>query len=102
MAADTKLEKKGPTVETRDPEVFSGLLKQSFKPRSERAATDGGDGSLQGWQLPHRDALGGAVRGQGRAGGDVCAGGCGAAAAVGGRGQGAGRRLVEGFAAGYT
>jgi len=31
---------RGALVETRDPEEFSSLLKQSFKPRSERAATE--------------------------------------------------------------
>ena len=27
-------------VETRDPDEFASILKQSFKPRSERAATE--------------------------------------------------------------
>src|SRR6266540_6881560 len=40
MAAETVLQTPERAVETRDPEVFSELLKQSFKPRSERAATE--------------------------------------------------------------
>ena len=31
---------KSATVETRDPDEFASVLKQSFKPRSERAATE--------------------------------------------------------------
>jgi type VI secretion system protein ImpC len=40
MAAETVVQSPQRAVETRDPEVFSDLLKQSFKPRSERAATE--------------------------------------------------------------
>jgi type VI secretion system protein ImpC len=40
MAAKTEVERKGPVVETRDPDAFAGLLKKTFKPRSERAATE--------------------------------------------------------------
>ncbi len=40
MAAETELERSGQATETRDPEAFSGLLKQSFKPRSDRAAQE--------------------------------------------------------------
>src|SRR3954453_580477 len=40
MAAEAELRTTGRAVETRDPEVFTELLKQSFKPRSERAATE--------------------------------------------------------------
>src|SRR5215475_10400872 len=40
MATETASEQRGAAVETRDPDEFSTLLKQSFKPRSERAATE--------------------------------------------------------------
>src|SRR4051812_37927378 len=40
MAAETALQRQAPVAETRDPEAFSELLKQSFKPRSDRAATE--------------------------------------------------------------
>jgi len=40
MATETVSEQRGAAVETRDPDEFSTLLKQSFKPRSERAATE--------------------------------------------------------------
>jgi type VI secretion system protein ImpC len=40
MATETVSEQQGAAVETRDPDEFSTLLKQSFKPRSERAATE--------------------------------------------------------------
>ena len=40
MATETVTEQRGGVVETRDPDEFSNLLKQSFKPRSERAATE--------------------------------------------------------------
>jgi len=40
MAADTELQTTGRAVETRDPEAFAEVLKQSFKPRSDRAATE--------------------------------------------------------------
>ncbi len=40
MAAKTEVERKDSVAETRDPDAFAGLLKKSFKPRSERAATE--------------------------------------------------------------
>jgi len=40
MAAETQVQAPDRAVETRDPEAFSQLLKQSFKPRSDRAATE--------------------------------------------------------------
>lgn len=40
MAAETQVQTTDRAVETRDPEAFSQLLKQSFKPRSDRAATE--------------------------------------------------------------
>jgi type VI secretion system protein ImpC len=40
MATETVSEQRGGVVETRDPDEFSNILKQSFKPRSERAATE--------------------------------------------------------------
>jgi type VI secretion system protein ImpC len=40
MATETVTEQRGGVVETRDPDEFSNILKQSFKPRSERAATE--------------------------------------------------------------
>src|SRR5438552_16161290 len=40
MAAETEVQSTGRAVETRDPEAFSAILKQSFKPRSDRAATE--------------------------------------------------------------
>ena len=48
MAAETELERSGQATETRDPEAFSGLLKQSFKPRTERAATEV-ENAVQRW-----------------------------------------------------
>ena len=39
MATETVSEQRG-VVETRDPDEFANILKQSFKPRSERAATE--------------------------------------------------------------
>jgi type VI secretion system protein ImpC len=40
MATETVSEQRGGVVETRDPDEFANILKQSFKPRSERAATE--------------------------------------------------------------
>jgi type VI secretion system protein ImpC len=40
MATETVTEQRGGVVETRDPDEFANILKQSFKPRSERAATE--------------------------------------------------------------
>jgi type VI secretion system protein ImpC len=40
MAAETELQREGRASETRDPGAFSELLKQSFKPRNERAAAE--------------------------------------------------------------
>ena len=40
MATETLNEARGAAVETRDADEFSALPKQSFKPRSERAATE--------------------------------------------------------------
>jgi type VI secretion system protein ImpC len=40
MATETVSEQRGAVVETRDPDEFANILKQSFKPRSERAATE--------------------------------------------------------------
>ena len=40
MATRPAAGEKSAVVETRDPDEFSTLLKQSFKPRSERAATE--------------------------------------------------------------
>src|SRR5262245_25116190 len=40
MATDTLEVQQGAVVETHDADEFSSLLKQSFKPRSERAATE--------------------------------------------------------------
>ena len=40
MSIDTAKTKRDAVVETRDPNEFQALLKQSFKPRSERAATE--------------------------------------------------------------
>src|SRR5438067_1391020 len=40
MATETVSEQRGGVVETRDPDEFASILKQSFKPRSERAATE--------------------------------------------------------------
>src|SRR5690349_2243956 len=41
MAAGTgKRQAESTTVETRNPDEFASLLKQSFKPRTERAATE--------------------------------------------------------------
>jgi len=38
--ADITRQQSAPTVETRDPDEFAAILKQSFKPRTERAATE--------------------------------------------------------------
>lgn len=38
--AEAKRQAAGAVVETRDPDEFSAILKQSFKPRTERAATE--------------------------------------------------------------
>ncbi len=40
MAAETELERSGKGAETHDPEAFAGLLKKSFKPRTDRAAQE--------------------------------------------------------------
>jgi type VI secretion system protein ImpC len=40
MAAETELERSAKVAETQDPEAFAGLLKKSFKPRSDRAAQE--------------------------------------------------------------
>ena len=40
MAKQATAAAKAQTVETRDPEEFSNVLKQSFKPRTDRAATE--------------------------------------------------------------
>src|SRR5919204_1034593 len=40
MATQTAAEQKTAVVETRDPDEFANVLKQSFKPRSERAAVE--------------------------------------------------------------
>src|SRR5215212_8577783 len=40
MATETVSEQRGGVVETRDPDEFANILKQSFKPRTERAATE--------------------------------------------------------------
>src|SRR5215470_9329992 len=40
MATETVAEQGGAAVQTRDPDEFAAVLKQSFKPRSERAATE--------------------------------------------------------------
>jgi type VI secretion system protein ImpC len=40
MATQTATEQRGAAVETRDADEFSAVLKQSFKPRSERAAVE--------------------------------------------------------------
>ena len=40
MAKDAELTQKEAVVETRDADEFASLLKQSFKPRTERAATE--------------------------------------------------------------
>jgi len=40
MPTEAIREQAGAVVQTRDPEEFSTVLKQSFKPRSERAATE--------------------------------------------------------------
>src|SRR5215203_1682201 len=40
MATETVSEQRGGVVETRDPDEFANILKQSFKPRSERAAIE--------------------------------------------------------------
>src|SRR5262252_6967522 len=40
MATQPVAEQKSAVIETRDAEEFTSLLKQSFKPRSERAATE--------------------------------------------------------------
>jgi type VI secretion system protein ImpC len=40
MATKTQAPQKEAQVETRDAEEFASLLKQSFKPRTERAATE--------------------------------------------------------------
>jgi type VI secretion system protein ImpC len=40
MSAELKQQADGQQVETRDVDEFSNLLKQSFKPRSERAASE--------------------------------------------------------------
>lgn len=40
MAKDAKSTQKEAVVETRDADEFASLLKQSFKPRTERAATE--------------------------------------------------------------
>jgi len=40
MATETVTEQRGGVVETRDPDEFTNILKQSFKPRSERAASE--------------------------------------------------------------
>jgi type VI secretion system protein ImpC len=39
-AAEAKRQARGAAVETRDPDEFATILKQSFKPRTERAATE--------------------------------------------------------------
>src|SRR5215208_5702970 len=38
--AEVTRQQSAPTVETRDPDEFAAILKQSFKPRTERAATE--------------------------------------------------------------
>src|SRR5262245_22852483 len=40
MAIEAKRQVEAGVAETRDPDEFSAILKQSFKPRSERAATE--------------------------------------------------------------
>jgi type VI secretion system protein ImpC len=40
MANSTSTERAGAQVQTKDPDEFSALLKQSFKPRNERAASE--------------------------------------------------------------
>jgi len=40
MATKASTVARAPTVETRDPDEFATVLKQSFKPRSDRAATE--------------------------------------------------------------
>jgi type VI secretion system protein ImpC len=40
MATETVSEQRAGVVETRDPDEFANILKQSFKPRSERAASE--------------------------------------------------------------
>ncbi|HKH27390.1 MAG TPA: type VI secretion system contractile sheath large subunit, partial [Sphingomicrobium sp.] len=38
--AEAKRKAAGAVVESRDPDEFASILKQSFKPRTERAATE--------------------------------------------------------------
>ena len=40
MATEPKAPQKEAVVQTKDPDEFSALLKQNFKPRTERAATE--------------------------------------------------------------
>ena len=40
MAAETQSQQPGAAAETRDVEDFASVLKQSFKPKTERAATE--------------------------------------------------------------
>src|SRR5436190_19956240 len=40
MATEPRTPQKEAVVQTKDPDEFASLLKQSFKPRTERAATE--------------------------------------------------------------
>src|SRR6476660_8097713 len=40
MATEPRVPQKAAAVETKDPDEFAALLKQNFKPRTERAATE--------------------------------------------------------------
>src|SRR3954454_14220675 len=40
MATEPRAPQKAAAVQTKDPDEFAALLKQSFKPRTERAATE--------------------------------------------------------------
>lgn len=59
MATETEAQGAAGAVETSSPDEFSSLLKQSFKPRTERAASDVDNaiGILVGQALENADAI---------------------------------------------
>jgi len=59
MATETEAQGAAGAVETASPDEFADLLKQSFKPRTERAASDVDNaiGILVGQALENADAI---------------------------------------------